>query len=95
MLRNSVEEASYGRHNYKELIYLIDKAPPIVKEILDKAGWIEFDPTIHQEDEWNLCWRGFRPKPSEYKRGRSYQKFNHFPKINCLGQKDLLSRMIK
>jgi hypothetical protein len=69
---------------------LIDKAPPILKEILDKDGWVEHNPSIHRDDEWNLCWTGYRPKPSEYKKGKPYQKFNHFPKLNCLGGKDIL-----
>lgn len=83
------------RNSFKGYIYILDKAPAIIKDILDNQGWIEHDPAIHAEDEWNLWWRGYRPKPSEYKRGRSYQKFNHFPKLNLLGTKDNLNRVMK
>lgn len=89
------EARFYGRNWDQGYIYILDKAPQIVQQVLDREGWIEFDPEIHKEDEWNLWWRGYRPKPSEYKQGKPYQKFNHFPKLNFVGTKDNLSRMMK
>jgi hypothetical protein len=32
------------------LIYKIDKVPPVVQQVLDELGWIEFDEDCHQPD---------------------------------------------
>lgn len=32
------------------LIYKLDKAPPIVEQIFQELGWVEFDEQIHNED---------------------------------------------
>ena len=96
-LRSSVDSMYTGdrKNSYMGYIYILDKAPQVIKDVLDKEGWIEHDPSIHADDEWNLWWRGYRPKPSEYKKGRSYQKFNHFPKLNLISCKDNLNRVMK
>ena len=36
-----------------------------------------------------------RPKPSELNTGKSYQKYNHFPKTSILTLKDKLCRLIR
>ena len=42
------------------LIYKLEKAPPIVEQVLDELGWIPFDEEKHNEDEWNILWKGVR-----------------------------------
>ncbi len=32
------------------LIYKLDKAPPVVQQVLDELGWIEFDEEKHDAD---------------------------------------------
>ena len=41
-------------------IFKLDKAPPIVEQILLDLGWIEFDEETHEEDQWNIYWKGVR-----------------------------------
>jgi hypothetical protein len=33
-----------------ELIYKLDKAPPLIEQILDELGWIPFDESIHNDE---------------------------------------------
>ena len=42
------------------LIYKEDKTPPVVLQVLNEMGWIEFDEDLHQPDEWNLNWKSIR-----------------------------------
>jgi hypothetical protein len=39
------------------LIYKLDRAPPVVQQVLDQLGWLEFDPDTHSPYEWNLYWK--------------------------------------
>lgn len=39
------------------LIYKLDRAPPVVQQVLDQLGWLEFDPATHSPYEWNLYWK--------------------------------------
>ena len=39
------------------LIYKLDRAPPVVQQVLDQLGWLEFDPANHSPYEWNLYWK--------------------------------------
>ena len=32
------------------LIYKLDKAPPVVEQVLQELGWVEFDEKEHDED---------------------------------------------
>ena len=34
--------------------------PPVVAQVLMSLGWIEFNEEIHEEDEWNINWKGVR-----------------------------------
>ena len=42
------------------LIFKGGSMPPVVENTLLSRGWIEFDENIHEEDEWNLNWKGTR-----------------------------------
>lgn len=84
-----------NRHSYKGYIYKIEKAPQVVLDVLKQEGWTAWEEGFHSEDQWNLSWKNQRHKPSEYRAGKSYQKFNHFPKTADLGMKDHLCRMLK
>ena len=43
------------------LVYkVVNSIPPIVQEVLDELGWVEFDEKNHKEDEWNLLWKPAR-----------------------------------
>ena len=42
------------------LIFKGGSMPPVVENTLLSMGWIEFDEKIHEEDEWNLNWKGTR-----------------------------------
>lgn len=34
--------------------------PAVVMNTLLNMGWVEFDEKIHDEDEWNIFWKGTR-----------------------------------
>lgn len=34
--------------------------PAVVQQVLLSLGWVEFDENVHDEDEWNLYWKGQR-----------------------------------
>lgn len=43
------------------LIYkVVNFIPPIVQQVLDELGWVEFDEKKHGEDEWNILWKPTR-----------------------------------
>ena len=39
------------------LVYKIDKAPPVIAQVLNQLGWQEFDEELHSPQEWNLYWK--------------------------------------
>jgi hypothetical protein len=43
-----------------QMIYKLDKAPPIVQKVLYELGWIEFDEKIHEPNQWNIWWKSAR-----------------------------------
>lgn len=46
---------------YREpMIYKLDRAPPIIEKVLLEMGWIAFDESIHEPNQWNLCWKAQR-----------------------------------
>lgn len=47
-------------YQYK-LIYKIEKSiPAVVQKILEEMGFIEWDPAVHHEDQWNILWKSQR-----------------------------------
>ena len=42
------------------LVFKHDRMPPVVMNTLLAMGWVEFDEQIHDEDEWNIFWKGTR-----------------------------------
>ena len=42
------------------LIFKHDRMPQVVMQTLLSMGWIEYDEKIHEEDEWNIYWKGTR-----------------------------------
>lgn len=34
----------------KPYIYKLDKAPPVIKKVLDELSWVEFDERVHDQD---------------------------------------------
>ena len=47
----------YFNLNKMTLIYKLDRAPPVVQQVLEQLGWIEHDPSLHASYEWNLFWK--------------------------------------
>lgn len=44
-----------------KLIYKIDKViPPVVQQVLEQIGFIEWDAEHHSEDQWNILWKSQR-----------------------------------
>jgi tubulin polyglutamylase TTLL2 len=82
-------------YQYK-LIYKIEKSiPAVVQKILEEMGFIEWDATIHHEDQWNILWKSVRPSLGEFRRAKTYQKLIHIPKTGLICTKDNLARLIK
>ena len=42
------------------LIFKHGGMPPVVMQTLLEMGWVEYDENTHEEDEWNLHWKGTR-----------------------------------
>ena len=42
------------------LIFRHNGIPPVVQQTLLSMGWVEFDENVHEEDEWNIFWKGAR-----------------------------------
>jgi len=41
-----------------KLIYRVEKTiPPVVQEVLENCGFIEWDPARHGEEQWNILWK--------------------------------------
>ena len=41
-----------------KLVYKIEKTiPAVVQQVLEQMGFIEWDPDVHQEDQWNILWK--------------------------------------
>ena len=34
--------------------------PSVVEKVLTDLGWVEFDESLHAEDEWNILWKPTR-----------------------------------
>lgn len=39
------------------LIFKVEKAPPVIAETLLEMGWREFDPNTDSSDSWHLFWK--------------------------------------
>ncbi len=42
------------------LIFKHSNMPMVVQDTLLGLGWVEYDEENHEEDEWNLHWKGSR-----------------------------------
>ena len=79
-----------------QLIYKIEKSiPQVVQKVLEEVGFIEWDPEVHGEDQWNILWKNQRPSLGEFRRAAAYQKLIHIPKTGLICTKDNLARLIR
>ncbi|KAA3673556.1 tubulin polyglutamylase TTLL2, partial [Paragonimus westermani] len=62
-----------------KITYGHGSGPPLLRKALLEAGIVEFDPQCHNENQWNLWWKGFRFKEEEFKHLSSIQRVNHHP----------------
>ena len=79
----------------EKLLYRQERAPAVVLAVLRARGWEEYQADRDSLDMWSLLWTTGRPKPSDYAKGRDYQRINHFPKTSLLCTKDNLARGLK
>ena len=77
------------------LYRLSDRAPPLVRQVLEARGYREWDETRDAEDEWEIHWKAGRFKPSEYAVACRAQRVNHFPKTTGITKKDCLLRNLR
>lgn len=59
---------------------LHDGGPELVREVLLERGWEEYSRQQHEEEDWNLYWRGSAFRTSEYHHLLPWQRLNHHPK---------------
>lgn len=59
---------------------LHDRGPELVREVLLERGWEEYNRQQHEEEDWNLYWRGSAFRSSEYNHLLPWQRLNHHPK---------------
>lgn len=59
---------------------LHDRGPELLREVLLERGWEEFNRREHEEEDWNLYWRGSAFRTSEYHHLLPWQRLNHHPK---------------
>lgn len=52
----------YNNPEYiNKLIYRNEgNIPPIVQKILEEMGFLEWDEKLHDDDDWNILWKGSR-----------------------------------
>ncbi len=41
-------------------VFKLDKAPPVVADVLLSLGWREFDPSEDDDQSWHLYWKTSR-----------------------------------
>ncbi|EGD82252.1 hypothetical protein PTSG_02922 [Salpingoeca rosetta] len=72
-----------------------DGVHPMIKQTLEAQGWIEFDPTKHDENDWNLHWKSSRFSALEFRDVQPWQRLNHFQGSIDITRKDRLCRMVR
>lgn len=71
------------------------RVPPVVRRVLNRKGWREWNKDIDAEDRWSLHWKSGRFKLSDWDRCSPYQRLNHCPKSSAITKKDNLHRNIR
>ena len=70
--------------------------PWLVRDVLLAKGWREWVEGTHADDEWALCWRSGKYRPSEYVEAhRRGQRVNHFRNSGAITKKDSLLRHLR
>jgi len=71
------------------------RVPPVIRRVLLRKGWVEWDKDKDPEELWSLHWKSGRFKLSDWDRCLSHQRINHCPKSSNITKKDNLHRNIK
>jgi len=74
---------------------LSERAPLLVREVLETKGYREWEEEEDPEDLWQIHWKAGRFKPSEYAAANRLQRVNHFPKTSGITKKDSLLRNLR
>uniref|UniRef100_A0A3P8V296 Tubulin tyrosine ligase-like family, member 2 n=1 Tax=Cynoglossus semilaevis TaxID=244447 RepID=A0A3P8V296_CYNSE len=84
------------RHMAAALVFrLHDRGPELVREVLLERGWEEYDSQDHEDQDWNLYWRGSTFSSLEYRNLLPWQRLNHHPKTVGITRKDFLVRNLR
>jgi hypothetical protein len=95
---NSSQDESDDRDDDGTIIYYKcseTRVPPVVRRVLNRKGWREWNKDTDPEDRWSLHWKSGRFKLSDWDRCAPYQRLNHCPKSSAITKKDNLHRNIK
>eukprot|EP00286_Rhodomonas_abbreviata_P021046 CAMPEP_0181302426 /NCGR_PEP_ID=MMETSP1101-20121128/7994_1 /TAXON_ID=46948 /ORGANISM="Rhodomonas abbreviata, Strain Caron Lab Isolate" /LENGTH=290 /DNA_ID=CAMNT_0023407883 /DNA_START=355 /DNA_END=1224 /DNA_ORIENTATION=- len=71
------------------------RVPPVVRRVLNRKGWKEWNKDTDPEERWSLHWKSGRFKLSDWDRCLPHQRLNHCPKSSAITKKDNLHRNIK
>ncbi|PAA61275.1 hypothetical protein BOX15_Mlig016107g1 [Macrostomum lignano] len=71
--------------------------PDIVREVCEDRNWVEFDPSEHGPNDWNLWWKIGRFRASDFEKLQSWQRLNHHQmgSTSLITTKDGLHREMK
>ena len=75
---------------------LSEDVAPSLRQVFEGRGWVEWDGSIHGENEWNMLWttKRFFTVSSSFSL-HPFQKMNHFRRTSQITKKDNLTRNIK
>ena len=75
---------------------LSEDVAPSLRGIFEEREWIEWNPKVHEQNEWNILWttKRFFTASSSYSLS-AFQKLNHFKRTSQMTKKDNLTRNLK
>mmetsp|Transcript_32436 Transcript_32436/g.75659 ORF Transcript_32436/g.75659 Transcript_32436/m.75659 type:complete len:663 (-) Transcript_32436:212-2200(-) len=95
-MRSSSRGGGACHADQPESVYrLSERAPVLVRDVLERKGYREWEEEEDAEELWRIHWKAGRFKPSEYTTANRLQRLNHFPKTSGITKKDSLLRNLR